>query len=179
METKNLCGRIEKIVKTSGTTNDWWSFTLGMEDFKAGGEKIISDNMKALSEMGFSWTICDVQPKNLDISYFNDLPISTITISRQLIYKLPDTHKTIRAILDMAKVFDMRVIADGIETPEQIKIINSINIESEQNKTHLTASGKIHEMSGKIIIPLCSFDDLVKILYKRKQLDVEETIGRG
>ncbi|MCW9027368.1 MAG: EAL domain-containing protein, partial [Kangiella sp.] len=55
------------------------------------------------------------------------LPIDTIKIDRSFIKYLPDSQSDLalsKAIIDIGKEFQLKVVAEGVETKEQLDLLN-------------------------------------------------------
>jgi EAL domain-containing protein (putative c-di-GMP-specific phosphodiesterase class I) len=76
-----------------------------------------------LRELGVRIAIDDFGTGFAGLGYVQRLPIDTLKIDRSFVSLLPD-HATsghiVRAIFDLATACDLRVVAEGVETPEQL-----------------------------------------------------------
>lgn len=96
---------------------------------------VLFDNMKIhhslqmLSEMGIKIALDDFGKGYSSISYLQQYPIDTIKIDRQFATTLVQDKKTqsvVRSVLFMANEFGMDVIAEGVETMEQLHFLRQL-----------------------------------------------------
>jgi EAL domain-containing protein (putative c-di-GMP-specific phosphodiesterase class I) len=95
-------------------------------------EKITTPNEKSniisyFNKIGIDLTIDDFGVSNFSLHELKSYNISNIKINRSIIAKIP--HDTIeisiiKAIIAMAKQLDITVIAQGVETKEQLQFLN-------------------------------------------------------
>ncbi len=95
----------------------------------------VKDKMERLSKVGFRFSIDDFSTGYSSLSYLKDLPISEIKIDRNFIKDLPGDDNSmaiVKAIFSMAKAFNMKVVAEGVETAEQVEFLESLGQVSYQ-----------------------------------------------
>ncbi|MGZ4482600.1 MAG: putative bifunctional diguanylate cyclase/phosphodiesterase, partial [Gaiellales bacterium] len=84
--------------------------------------------LKGLQARGVQLAIDDFGTGHSSLGRLKDMPATTVKIDRSFISGLPDDPTSValaRAILDMARALDIRVIAEGIETSEQLQFLRS------------------------------------------------------
>ena len=89
----------------------------------------VKDKMERLNKIGFKFSIDDFGTGYSSLSYLKDLPISEIKIDRNFIKDLPGDENSlaiVKAIFSMAKAFNMKVVAEGVETAEQVEFLRSL-----------------------------------------------------
>ena len=83
-------------------------------------------NLNALREFGARVLLDDFGTGYSSFGYLRDFQIDTIKIDRSFVDRLADDRHSaalIQAILAMARGMDMDVVAEGIETEEQAKLL--------------------------------------------------------
>ncbi|NVK22332.1 MAG: EAL domain-containing protein [Kangiellaceae bacterium] len=83
-----------------------------------------------LRNQGISISIDDFGTGYSSLSYLKQLPINTIKVDRMFIKSLPDSQHDAalcKAIIDISLEFDLRVIAEGVETQEQVNFLRAHN----------------------------------------------------
>ena len=97
-------------------------------------EGVFMENMKEavdilneLRSMGIDISIDDFGTGYSSLSYLKNLPINRIKIDRSFILNMMDNKKDIaiaKTVITMAKLLDLYVIAEGVETEEQMKLLS-------------------------------------------------------
>ncbi|MDP4164767.1 MAG: EAL domain-containing protein, partial [Bacillota bacterium] len=86
--------------------------------------------MKALQELGVKVSIDDFGTGYSSLSYLRNLPINTLKIDRSFINNLSiDTTDIaiVKAIITMGHGLSVKVVAEGVETKEQIELLKDLN----------------------------------------------------
>ncbi|GGX11605.1 hypothetical protein GCM10007242_17220 [Pigmentiphaga litoralis] len=77
--------------------------------------------MHAIRGLGIKLSIDDFGTGYSSLAYLQTFPINKLKIDQSFIRQLPSTHFTIaNAIISLAHGFGLRVIAEGVESPEQL-----------------------------------------------------------
>ena len=119
-----------------------------LERLRAGGVRIAVDDFGT----GYS-----------SLSRLSELPIDTLKIDRCFISRLPDERSgrtLVSTIISLARAFDMTVVAEGVETEEQIGALWNLGCDEAQGHllspavpfneiAHLLAHGK-----GRVMLPV-------------------------
>ena len=89
--------------------------------------------MERLAHLGIRFSMDDFGTGYSSLSYLKEMPIYELKIDQSFIANL-DGHKTDEAmvvtILNMAKIFDLQVVAEGVETAQQLAFL-------QQHRCHL------------------------------------------
>ena len=75
-------------------------------------------------DLGFRLALDDFGTGYSSLSHLRDLPISTVKVDRSFIVKLresPSERSIARAIVKLARDLDLEVVAEGVETAEQLR----------------------------------------------------------
>jgi diguanylate cyclase (GGDEF)-like protein len=80
-------------------------------------------NMRALSDLGVSFSLDDFGTGYASLSYLVSFPIDQIKIDQSFVRNLnePDSGAIVRAIIGLARSLRMRVVAEGVEKVEQLR----------------------------------------------------------
>ncbi|MBT8348555.1 MAG: EAL domain-containing protein [Sulfurovum sp.] len=90
-------------------------------------EKVIGI-MNRLKKLGISFSIDDFGTGYSSLSYLRLLPIDEVKIDKSFISRLSDStndQKMISTIISIAKNFDLNIVAEGVETFEQLVFLHS------------------------------------------------------
>ena len=85
-------------------------------------------SMNRLQGQGFSFSIDDFGTGYSSLSYLRQVPLDEIKIDRSFIEELTENssdQSMIEMFMNLSKVFDMKVVAEGIETAEQESILRN------------------------------------------------------
>ncbi|WP_173714632.1 EAL domain-containing protein [Clostridium beijerinckii] len=96
-----------------------------MEDFGT-----ITGILEELRKIGIRVSLDDFGTGYSSLSYVNRLPIDMIKIDKSLIANLEKDYKSVmivRSIINLGHSLSLKIIAEGIETQEQFRILNELN----------------------------------------------------
>jgi diguanylate cyclase (GGDEF)-like protein/PAS domain S-box-containing protein len=91
--------------------------------------------MRALSNMGVHIVVDDFGVAYSALGYLKRLPISAVKIDRTFIRDAGEDEQDraiVRAIVALARSLELEIIAEGVETPEQLKFINELTCQRAQ-----------------------------------------------
>jgi diguanylate cyclase (GGDEF)-like protein/PAS domain S-box-containing protein len=86
----------------------------------------VSERLHTLRNLGVSVAVDDFGTGFSSLSYLTQFPISTLKIDRSFIGKMIGSKSdtaVVQAIVAIAKSMDLKVIAEGVETVEQLKYL--------------------------------------------------------
>lgn len=92
------------------------------------------DMMQALSKEGFYVAIGDFSASNSSIYYLPSLDINILKISKKLIHQLNKDQEFTRTvsvykfIIDLAEKLHLRVVSEGIDSKENLKLLKGLNV---------------------------------------------------
>ena len=93
------------------------------------------DTMQKLKEIGVAFSLDDFGTGYSSLSYLKRLPIETLKIDRSFVCDIPgdkDDTAIAAAIVAMALTLNIKVIAEGVETSEQLAFLHSQKCTSMQ-----------------------------------------------
>ncbi len=88
-----------------------------------------------LEELGVKIAVDDFTSGFSTLEYLKDFPLNTLKIDRSLVQKLTDSPKDLAiatALIELGKGFGLRVVAEGVETQEQVDLLRSLNCQHMQ-----------------------------------------------
>jgi diguanylate cyclase (GGDEF)-like protein len=92
-------------------------------------DKVV-DVMKHLSHLNINFSMDDFGTGYSSLSYLREMPVSELKIDQSFIENLEkdsSDQAMIVTILNMAKIFDLKVVAEGVETAEQLSFLHENN----------------------------------------------------
>jgi diguanylate cyclase (GGDEF)-like protein len=96
---------------------------------------VVADQIRALRDLGVGVSLDDFGTGYSCLSYLEMYPIDTLKIDRLFVAKLgarPEAVDTLRAIVDLARSFGMKTVAEGVETQSQLEALKALGCERAQ-----------------------------------------------
>jgi len=91
--------------------------------------------LQALRDIGVGIAIDDFGTGSSSLSYLHQLPVDVVKLDRAFISRLEDDATSlamVRAVLDIASALGLTTIAEGIETPGQLRILGELGCDKAQ-----------------------------------------------
>ncbi|MCI5132567.1 MAG: EAL domain-containing protein, partial [Candidatus Electrothrix sp. EH2] len=98
-------------------------------------EKRALQALTRLREMGIDLAIDDFGTGYSSMSYLQQLPVTRLKIDKSFIDNLADSEKNraiVRTIISLAQTFALQTTAEGVETAEQVKILQQLGCDEIQ-----------------------------------------------
>ena len=96
-------------------------------------DKVV-ERLNALKELGASISIDDFGTGYSSLAYLRQIPIDRLKIDRAFVKDFPhqDDGVVAKSVIAIAQALNLEVVAEGIETPEQLNLISSYGCEFYQ-----------------------------------------------
>jgi len=134
LQRNDFVSTIERALSDSGGVPDGLEIeiteSLIMRDVEGNIQKL-----RAIREMGVEVTIDDFGTGYSSLSYIAKLPISALKIDRAFIINMAsnaDDLSIVSAIISLAHSLSLRVVAEGVETEEQAKLLRLLKCDEIQ-----------------------------------------------
>lgn len=91
--------------------------------------------LRELSDAGFRIAIDDFGTGYSSLAYLHQLPVHTLKIDKSFVDDVPGDgggESVLRAILGLAREFGLEVVAEGIETREQLDYLQTLGVDHGQ-----------------------------------------------
>lgn len=131
---EDFADRIRKIVAESGISPMQVELEI-TEGMLLDNLDVMVEKMKALKEMGFLLSIDDFGTGYSSLSYLKSLPLSKLKIDQSFTRDLEhdkNDRAIVETIVSMARHLDLDVLAEGVETEEQLKFLMEKGCEKYQ-----------------------------------------------
>jgi len=122
---KSLIKNISRILEETGTEARYITLEITESMLIDDIEKVV-ETLKCLSDMGIHISIDDFGTGYSSLSYLKRFPIHTLKIDRSFVRDIvtdKNDHTIVAAIIAMAHSLEIEVIAEGIETAEQLQLL--------------------------------------------------------
>jgi diguanylate cyclase (GGDEF)-like protein len=130
----NLSREIGEILEKTGLCPSSLKLEMTESSIMSNTEMAI-DVLERLKDLGVGLEIDDFGTGYSSLSYLNRLPFDTVKIDRCFIKDLHlngESAEIIKTILTLARSMDMHVVAEGVETCEQLEALTSLGCDSGQ-----------------------------------------------
>lgn len=122
---KALIKNISRILEETGTEARYITLEITESMLIDDIEKVV-ETLKCLSDMGLHISIDDFGTGYSSLSYLKRFPIDTLKIDRSFVRDIVtdrNDHTIVATIIAMAHSLEIEVIAEGIETAEQLQLL--------------------------------------------------------
>lgn len=102
------------------------------ESVLLGNDQATISKLQALVDYGFHIAIDDFGTGYSNLSYLHRYPISCLKIDRSFIAQLDTAQPIIELIISMARLFDLDVVAEGVETLSQLDALKAYDCQEYQ-----------------------------------------------
>lgn len=156
-QQKNLVGKIERILKETALDPSYLELEITESVVMREADAAISALCK-LKEMGIKVAIDDFGTGYSSLGYLKRFPIDRLKIDKIFIDTIavePNDRAIINAIIAMAHTLSLEVVAEGVETEEQLKLLRSL---------------LCNEMQGYLFSEPLPAEDIEKLLLNNNQL---------
>jgi len=130
----DVCDRVESVLRETAVEPPWLKLEMTesalMEDSEAIGQKLAQ-----LKAMGLDLHIDDFGTGYSSLSYLHRFPIDTLKIDRSFVLRAgvdEDSLRIVQTIVGLARDLRMEVVAEGVETPEQLRRLKELKCEYGQ-----------------------------------------------
>jgi len=102
------------------------------ESVLLGNDQETIEKLTRLVQYGFQISIDDFGTGYSSLAYLHRYPISCLKIDRSFIQSIETTKPIVELIISMAKLFDLYVVAEGVEETEQLEMLKSFQCQEYQ-----------------------------------------------
>ena len=106
------------------------------------------DVLARLSEMGIDFSLDDFGTGYSSLSLLSRLPVGQLKIDRSFVMAMstsPDNANIVRSTIEMAHSLNLTVVAEGVETAEQLAALRSFGADTVQGY-HISRPIPAHEL---------------------------------
>jgi diguanylate cyclase (GGDEF)-like protein/PAS domain S-box-containing protein len=125
LRAKDFVASVHAVLKETGVQPSCLELEL-TETFLMQDPKSTAAVLQAIKDMGVKLALDDFGTGYSSLSYLKRFPIDTLKIDRSFVRDLTtdaDDASIVSAVISMGKSLHMRVVAEGVETPEQLAFL--------------------------------------------------------
>ena len=131
---KKLASRVIEVLTDTGLAPEYLELELTERVMMENTQEAV-DSLQQFKEMGIAIAIDDFGTGYSALSHLQIFPLTTLKIDKsfvQNISTLDNSVSLLNSIVGIAKSFNLKVIAEGVETQEQLNVLNSIDCDELQ-----------------------------------------------
>lgn len=125
---------VEKILDYTSLDPRWLEIEL-TESALIKDEVMVSKKIEQLKKLGVSTAIDDFGTGYASLSYLKNLKANTLKIDRSFVKGIPaetDSSLIVSMIIQLAKNLQIKTVAEGVETKEQLKLLSDVQCDEIQ-----------------------------------------------
>ena len=111
------------------------NINLEITETGASSKSILLNNMNILKEHGFSFSLDDFGTGNANLNYIVEMPVEIVKFDKTMVssyFNNGTASYVMNSAISMIKGLGYKIVFEGIETEEQIKVTKQIDIEYVQ-----------------------------------------------
>lgn len=125
IQNKELLEKVQKILSEASLSPSDVSFEITESDLVEDAALAV-ENLNHLKSLGFKLAIDDFGTGYSSMAYLKTLPAETIKIDKSFVLNLVsdnEDQQIVHTVLSLAKIFNLTVVAEGIEDEEALKLL--------------------------------------------------------
>lgn len=125
---------IKQITREEGSTPGNLELEITEEDAMKNAEFTVN-TLDKFRDYGFSLAVDDFGTGYSSLAYLSRFPLDTLKIDRSFILDLesePSASRLIESMVDMAHGLNMQVVAEGVETEQQLELVKQHSVDQVQ-----------------------------------------------
>ncbi len=153
-EDGRLADTIKQIIQHNKLDSDLLALEL-TESLLMEGRRENMQQLEAIRDLGVSIAIDDFGTGYSSLSYLKTLPVDVLKIDRSFIQELDkegSEKNLVDTILAIAQKLDMGAIAEGVETPEQLRFLRKLNFPGLQIQGFLLSKPLMPEVFHRTVL---------------------------
>ena len=133
-QDNQLLATLGRLIADRGVDAQWLEFEL-TETAVMRRSDLVKQTMDALGRLGVRFSLDDFGTGFSSFVHLNSLPITLLKIDRSFVGEMEqreENRKLVHAMINLAHNLSLEVVAEGVETPEQLALLRSFNCDQVQ-----------------------------------------------
>jgi PAS domain S-box-containing protein/diguanylate cyclase (GGDEF)-like protein len=129
-----LIRSLSNVIEMTQINPTWLKFEITESGLMENAEAALHQ-MESIKALGCSLSIDDFGTGYSSLSYLQKLPVDDIKIDRSFIlamHKGPENREIVRIITELGRILGKKVIAEGIETEQDLRVLQSLRCDMGQ-----------------------------------------------
>nr|WP_314575742.1 bifunctional diguanylate cyclase/phosphodiesterase [uncultured Pseudomonas sp.] len=133
-QDNQLLATLSRLIADRGVDAQWLEFEL-TETAVMRRSDLVKQTMDALGRLGVRFSLDDFGTGFSSFVHLNSLPITLLKIDKSFVGEMEqreENRKLVHAMINLAHNLSLEVVAEGVETPEQLALLRSFNCDQAQ-----------------------------------------------
>jgi len=133
-QDNQLLATLSRLIADRGVDAQWLEFEL-TETAVMRRSDLVKQTMDALGRLGARFSLDDFGTGFSSFVHLNSLPITLLKIDKSFVGEMEqreENRKLVHAMINLAHNLSLEVVAEGVETPEQLALLRSFNCDQAQ-----------------------------------------------
>ena len=133
-QDSQLLSTLSRLIAERGVEAQWLEFEL-TETAVMRRSDLVKQTMDALGRLGVRFSLDDFGTGFSSFVHLNSLPIALLKIDKSFVGGMEDreeNRKLVHAMINLAHNLKLEVVAEGVETPEQLALLREFNCDQVQ-----------------------------------------------
>ena len=134
IQNRLLLERLIHLLDTNGLSTKDITLEITESDLVADANLAI-ENLTLLRDKGFCIAIDDFGTGYSSLAYLKHLPVTAIKIDKSFVLNLSsdrDDQQIVHTVLSLSNIFDLKVVAEGVEDAEAMRILTEWGCDTAQ-----------------------------------------------
>ena len=133
-QDNQLLATLGRLIADRGVDAQWLEFEL-TETAVMRRSDLVKQTMDALGRLGVRFSLDDFGTGFSSFVHLNSLPITLLKIDRSFVGEMEqreENRKLVHAMINLAHNLNLEVVAEGVETPEQMELLRGFECDQVQ-----------------------------------------------
>lgn len=133
-QDSQLLGTLGRLIAERGIDAGWLEFEL-TETAVMRRNDLVKQTMDALGCLGVRFSLDDFGTGFSSFVHLSSLPIALLKVDKSFVSGMeqrPENSKLVHAMINLAHNLDLKVVAEGVETPEQLALLRDFGCDQVQ-----------------------------------------------